>query len=200
MQSAMMVKAEIEASQKLASVIPFQTGRPDRLRQSFTLDQQNFLPTTRYSMFEQTRPKSVIEDKDELKSIFKNDWSFGLVPPVETKRPKSADMSHWNASLWTNLDQPWSNRSSVLANEELASPPVILSVYNDTSFNSVPTLPPQRYGQFLSPAEENGYFSDHSDQSNGSKNRKKKENGVDMQLLQGKLDYYFIITIIFTYR
>ncbi|KAG2195051.1 hypothetical protein INT47_003917 [Mucor saturninus] len=202
--SAMMVKAELEASQKLASVIPFQTGRPNRIgRHSFALD-DDFLPpppprpptaTSRYSMFEQKRPKSVIEG--DVASLFKNDWSFGLVPPqtvVENpSRPKSADMSHWNASLWTpTLDhhEPWkSNRSSVVLNEEIPSPPVVLSVYNDTTSTLFP-VQPQRYGQFLSPGgDENGYFSDHSDQSNGSKNRfmiKTKEKGdvVDMQLLQ----------------
>lgn len=208
--ATMMAKAELEASQKLASVIPYQTGRP----MSRPIDRHtDFLSPPRYptvqqqGMFETSRPKSVIEG--DLSSIFKNDWSsFALVPPAVT-RPKSADISNWSfhkgESPWTpKLDQPqWtsSNRSSVILGEQ--SPPVVLSVYGDDKSvfpdynNSTFHAPTHHYngGQFLNPPTNDGYFSDHSDQSNkshGSRNKfkskdKKNLDLVDMQLLEGEL-------------
>lgn len=255
-----MVKAELEASQKLVSVIPYQTGqvisRPNIGRRnhidrhSFALgDTQEYdrllrpagdFLSPRYTdpqrlqqqrnIFEpSTRPKSVIEG--DLSSIFKNDWSFGLVShgSMTNSRPKSADISNWSfnpskssknlvredTSPWTTpvpkFDQQWSNRSSVIIGEgrtdELQSPPVVLSMYDDKNTLFTDQYSPSltnkfntsqnQYGQFLNPPiDENGYFSDHSDnsnRSNGSKNKfnvfrskeKKNLDVVNMQLLEG---------------
>lgn len=101
-----MVKAELDASQKLLSVLPYQTGqqvhRPNNIgrrnqidRHSFALgdnteeydrlfsNRNEFLSPrydlNRLSMFEQattSRPKSVIEGGNDLSSIFQQNWAY----------------------------------------------------------------------------------------------------------------------------
>ncbi|KAI9247354.1 hypothetical protein BY458DRAFT_494569 [Sporodiniella umbellata] len=120
-----MAKAELEASQKLMSILPYQTGVhrppvPNRRamdRHSFAigdteeydrmLTQPNFLANQNYpKLFESSaRPKSVLLD-NELASIFNQSWPY----TAGLERPKSADVSQWSFQLpseTTPSRDPW---------------------------------------------------------------------------------------------
>lgn len=115
-----MAKAELEASQKLISVLPYQTGKvinrpsvPNRQpmdRHSFAIGdteeydrmftQPGLLKPTfgDTRLFEpSSRPKSVLLDS-ELSSIFSQDWPY----TAALDRPKSADVSQWSFHLPPN--------------------------------------------------------------------------------------------------
>ncbi|KAG1048115.1 hypothetical protein G6F43_009471 [Rhizopus delemar] len=200
-----VAKAELEASQRLMSVLPYKTG-VQQARHSFALgDTDDRLfgysllddPSRRLSsnssrgpLFNNgSRPHSVIEGDNSL--FVPSTWNRrpNGVGPIGTERPKSADISHWNLpgqySVWSQLPEVMTetnNSDFMNTYRRRMNPP-------RTNIPAVPETVEDlvRSSQDLFISKE-GYTSDEGRRKSTSSketvnNTKKHSDVVDMELL-----------------
>ncbi|CEG75691.1 Putative Protein VTS1 [Rhizopus microsporus] len=208
-----MAKAELEASQRLMSVLPYKTGvlRNTNNRHSFALgDTEDRLfgysllddnnarrirqqqQQQQQSLFTSSRPHSVIEGND---SLFVPKWNSNVrqrtnvVGPIGTERPKSADISQWNLpgqySVWSQIQPP--------PTEDTFNRRTRINQQRTAAANNIPAVPEtaEDYSMKNNASDDSRRRSSSATtttttagKESNSNNNKKPSEVVDMELLK----------------